>query len=77
MTQRLAQLNLQFKPSAPSGRAGKKSQGNFVDAWSYLGMDEFLSKDAIGMRDQCRAYAQRVQPLVSHAHLIKRSLIYV
>ena len=45
--QRLGQLNLQF--AANESHKGSKrpvSKGNFQDAWTYLGMDEYLGEEA-------------------------------
>ena len=55
-------MNLHFAASN-GGKAGKsKAKGNFVDSWSYLGMDEFITDEAKVIRDKCREFAERVNP---------------
>jgi len=56
-----------------SGRVGKaKPKGNFVDAWSYLGMDEFVSPTGMVIKKKVEEFATRLNPTVSHktVHLI-------
>ena len=63
---RLSNLNLQFAPTAASSSKApaRKPKGNFSDAWAYLGMDEFMSAEAKPIRDKCREFAERINPLL-------------
>jgi glutaryl-CoA dehydrogenase len=45
-----------------------KKQGRFVDAWSYLNCDEFLSADAIKMKQQVCDFMTRVNPTLYPFH---------
>jgi len=46
-----------------SGRVGKaKPKGNFVDAWSYLGMDEFVSPTGMVIKKKVEEFATRLNP---------------
>ena len=58
-------MNLQFAPAEQGQKvAGKRPapKGNFVDSWTYLGMDEYVSDEAKVIRDRCRVFAERYNP---------------
>ena len=59
---RVATLNLQFAENKPTttqsaNQKNAKIQGNFQDTWSYLSMDQFLTKEGIEYRKKCEEFA--------------------
>lgn len=64
--ERLGNLNLHFKgnqggvPKSTKLQTAGPKGGNFVDAWSYLNMDEFLSHEAILIKKKCEKFATEI-----------------
>ena len=48
-----------------SAAADARKGERFVTAWSYLGMDEYLTSRGKVMRDQVREFMARINPEVS------------
>lgn len=64
---RVDSLGMQFAP-APSQPATNKVThlaGNFTNTWSYLNMDQFLSKEGIEYRKKCEKFMDEINPTVS------------
>ena len=62
--ERLGNLNLHFKGTQNGSKSVTRPsfRGNFVDAWSYLNMDEFLSPEAIEIKKKCEKFATEINP---------------
>jgi hypothetical protein len=58
-------LNVQFAPAATTSPAKKKPAGNFNDAWSYLNMDQYLSKEGKAKKLACEKFMDEINPTVS------------
>ena len=47
-------------------KPSQNQQGNFTDMWSYLNMDQFLSKKGIEYRKKCEKFMEEINPTVSN-----------
>lgn len=63
--QRINSLNLQFAAQPVRSVApATRPKGNFNDTWSYLNMDQFLSKEGIEYKKKCEEFMDEINPTV-------------